>query len=190
MFLPGLAYFVQASNSESGTAPDKDVRLWSDTEFERAKEVTKEMISSVRLPLLQQEVTVYIPPPFYKGELPLIYSVLVWGTQGDVTILMDLGEWSNEFVYLDLDKKSYALANGARATARASARVMAEAKLLQAFAGSSEPVLIEEYHYGEDGKVIFKCRSYFNKHSGFKESETETWGKKVKDYFLIWPMGS
>lgn len=176
-------------NALAGTDRDTDTQLWSDIEFERGKEVTKEILK-IGPPLLSKQKTVHIRPPFYKGKLPLTFAVREWGYPGMyVTFLMDFGKWRNEFIYLGLNKKNYVLANGARAKERVSGQVVAEAKLLGPFIETPKPVLIEEYHYGEDGRVIFKCKSYFNKDNGFKESETATWGKKVRDYFLIWPMG-
>lgn len=167
----------------------KDSRLWSDSEFERGKEATKDLLK-IGPPLLEKQVTLYTQPPFYKGNLPLIYSVRQWGYPGmHITFVIDFGEWRNDFIYLELGKKNYALADGARASEPPSGRVLAEAKLIDPFLGTTKPLLIEECHLGKDGKVIFRCKSYFNKDNGFKESETAISGNKLRDYFLIWPMG-
>lgn len=164
-------------------------RLWTDPEFQRGRELSKEFLKT-GVPFLKKQKTLHARPPFYKGPLPLTYSVGEAGIPGlSVTFTMDFGEWHNEFIYLDLNKANYILANGARATDGKTGRVLAEAKLIEPFIGTPKPLIVEERHFGEDGKVLFRSKSSFEKSNGFKISEGETTGTKVRDYFLLWPIG-
>lgn len=184
-----LALCMLLISTMGETSRDKADRLWTDAEFSKGEAITKEALNGGP-PVMSKQKSINVRPPFYKGKLPLTYAVKEWGYPGiHVTLSMDFTEWSNEFIYLDINKKNYVMANGARAKERISGRVVAEAKLIDPFIGTPRPILVEEFHYGEDGKAIFKCKSYFNKDTGFKESETTILGRKVRDYFLIWPMG-
>lgn len=164
-------------------------QLWTDAEFQRGRELSKEFLKT-GAPFLKKQKTLHTRPPFYKGPLPLAFAVGEAGMPGlSVTFTMEFGDWRNEFIYLDLDKANYILANGARATDGKTGRVLAEAKVLEPFIGTPKPVVVEERHFGSDGKVVFRTKSSFQKSDGFKISENETTGKKVRAYFLLWPMG-
>jgi hypothetical protein len=165
-------------------------RLWTDAEFDAGKRASK-MLLSPGEPLLLQEVTDYKTPPFYPGKPPLIYKKVKSGGAsmvGDlsVTYSADFSNWINQYIYLDLERKNYILANGARAIEPTKGRILAEAKLLDCYEGNPKPFLVQEVHYGTNGSVIFRCKSYFNKSTRFKESETEVSGKKTQDYFFLW----
>ena len=63
-------------------------------------------------------------------------------------------------------------------------KIVAEARLVRSL---GEGIEIEEFHYNYNEKLIFKCKSQFNKY-GLKISETEKIGKKIKDYYFLWPI--
>lgn len=161
-------------------------RLWSDDEFNRGKAITQEAIRG--LPLVEMKTTIYEKPAFYQGTLPLTYRESR-GFGGNLPIAMDFGDWINEFIYLDLKTKNYALANGVRAKDFKSGRILAEARLLEPFIGTKTPLVVEECHFAASGDIVFRCKAHFAKDTGFKTSETEISGKKSRDYFLRWSIG-
>lgn len=72
-------------------------------------------------------------------------------------------------------------------------KVFAEARLL-GFATNEEnisdgSILVEEIHYGKNGKIAYQCESLL-KRSGIKVSETKKIGTKHVDFFSEWPMSS
>jgi hypothetical protein len=165
-------------------------RLWTDSEFEKGKQLMRQLPESLG-PVVSHEITINIAPPFYKGSLPLKFQDRVIETHGPgvnfrVTFIMNFGEWYNQFIYLDLDTKNYALANGARSIELPTGLVLAEAKLIDPSIGTDKPAVVEEWHYDKQGRVIFKCKSYFDIGTGFKVSETKSFGVKDKEYFFIW----
>jgi hypothetical protein len=165
-------------------------RFWNDEEFAKGRKLTFEILAGS--PMLVVERTIYERPPFYKGPMPLKFMATKdTGSDGpgqSVTFSSDFRAWTNEFIYFELATKNYALANGARAIDSRSGRVVAEAKLVEPFIGTTKPILVEERHYGIDGKVKFRRKAHFDRHSGFKLTESEVSGDKVRDYFFLWPM--
>jgi hypothetical protein len=79
------------------------------------------------------------------------------------------------------------IAQGARAVGP-DGRVLAEAKLSKLLHG--EGIEVEEFHYDDDGKVRFYCKSRIPFGLGEKQSETLVQGQKARDYFFRWPTSS
>lgn len=177
-------HFASNTQTQKKTEP-----FWSDEEFAKGRKLTYRILAGS--PMLVMEQTVYERPPFYDGPMPLkFFTTKDTGSSSpgqSVTFSSNFRAWTNEFIYLELNTKNYALANGARAIESKFSRVLAEAKMLEPFIGTTKPIIVEERHFGADGKVIFKCKAHFDKHSGFKLTEDEVSGKKVRDYFFIWP---
>jgi len=47
---------------------------------------------------------------------------------------------------------------------------------------------LEEYHYNENGILIYYCKSIIDPDTGFKIKETEKIGEKERDYYFLWPI--
>lgn len=177
-----VGYVVIVPIAASASASE---RIWTDAQFQRGIEKTKKILEGGPPPQ-QVMVTLHIRPPFYKGSMPLQYKVVQIRIMAGVVRFVSLFEdFIVQYIYLDLDTKNYALANGARAT-DASDRVIAEAKLIDPTMGKPG-FIIEERHYDLHGKVSFRCESHFGE-DGFKVSETKVSGVKRKEYFFVWPM--
>jgi hypothetical protein len=180
----------ETARSDGRAPPLTSGRLWTDSEFEKGKQLMRQLAESLG-PVVSREITINIAPPFYKGSLPLEFQDRVIERHGfaanfQVTFIMNFGEWYNQFIYLDLDTKNYALANGARSIELPTGLVLAEAKLIDSFIGTDKPAVVEEWHYDKQGRVIFKRKSYFDIGTGCKVSETKSFGVKDKEYFFIW----
>ena len=140
------------------------------------------------------EVTVMINPPFYKGSIPLIYHAgkKFLGMNESVNLFYNFGEFRNSFIYTDIRNALFGIADGAITTDEMG-RVLAEARLLKATADESKQingVEIEEFHYNESGELIFKCKSFYSFPGGFKQNESEKLGKKLKEFYFLWPVSN
>ena len=159
--------------------------IWSDEDFE---ESYRKLEHAVRGEVFMKDPD--IKPPFYESSKPLTYRTYndpSWYHEYHflVALCHDFGEFKNVFLY----GRSFPIAGGAR-TFDKTGRLVAEARLLRLIEGDQgfEGIEIEEFHYGPDGKLIFKCKSQFDRHY-WKIGQTEVIGKKLRDYYFIWAKG-
>jgi|GEM_PF-2475766 len=140
-------------------------------------------------PLITKTVTVHQKPPFYKGPVPLKYTAyqLVLFQNNSLTLVHDFGGWKNLFVYEDTAMKYSGVAEGA-ITFDNNENLVAVAKLSRLLKG--EGVEIEEFHLNPKGDVIFYCKSRFSFGFSWKDSETESKGRKAEEYYVFWPTSS
>jgi len=142
-------------------------------------------------PMLTYKQELRIKPPFYRGPMPLRFIIAGKGYFGPfvsemIPIYHDFGRFRNNFILKG------GFVEGAR-TIDDSGFLLAEAKFVHFVKGESNQIKgieIEEYHYGSDGKLRFKCKSLIVPQFGslgFKKSETEAIGKKKRDYYFVWP---
>jgi len=136
--------------------------------------------------MFQYQQTMNLKPPFYSGSMPLVFisGKKAIGQSEMITITQDYGRFKNTFTYSDVALKYSGVADGVR-TNDSSGRLLAEAKFVKLIEG--EGLYIEEQHYGREGKVIFRCKSFIEFRTGFKKEEAEVKGKKQKDYYFLWP---
>lgn len=136
----------------------------------------------------QYETSVVMEPKYYTGSMPLSYTVAYApekapGSFGAVSMsgLPMIYEFDN-FTNLFISDESDLYVIGASTIE--GEKIVAEAKLLSN--DGSDQLQIEEFHYNSDENLIFYCKSQFDS-LGFKVSETEAKGTKIKDYYFIWP---
>lgn len=140
---------------------------------------------------LVYEVSVMQKPAFYDGEMPLKYesfqSVPMGGYMSfDQIYAHSYESFTNVFIY----EEGFSIVGAA--TFDKQGNLVAEARVnyfikKEKDGGPSQGIELEEFHYGEDGSVIFKCKSKIQEGIGFKVKESKAEGKKEKDYYFIWP---
>ena len=152
--------------------------LWSHTELE----VNKHQGSA-----LVYAHTLHEKPKFYRGSMPLSYN----GTEtpgrgytyGSPRMLkFEFPSFDCLFVY-----QGSHLLSGAVAVDRASKTLVAEAQLEYFVDKNTQGIRMKEFHYDSRGKLVFHCTSLLDPLTGFKVSESETLGKKERDYFFLMP---
>lgn len=138
-------------------------------------------------PVLAEEKLLNRRPTFYQGQMPLKFKV----AKGENHPLSySFGDFQNFFIYHSASELNYGIAEGAY-TIDKSGRLVAEARLLPlVFVGNRQLVgiNIEEFHYGLNGELTFKCESRIDFPFGFKRTETNVVGKKERDYYFLWPV--
>ncbi len=127
---------------------------------------------------------VLMRPEFYTGEMPLRYQSIKtpdygggYGGSLSKTLLDKFDDFSIAYVY-----ENYTLIG---AVAVAGGEMVAEAKIRYVKKGDN-PIVSregEEVHYF-NGIPIFHCKSEFDL-TGFKKSESNVSGRKMKDYFSV-----
>ncbi len=156
-------------------------------------------ITDLEVEKLEKETPVYTyektiggkKPPFYKGDMPLRYKVGYppGGLPGDSysderPLFYDFGDFVNYFVYKG------SILGGAQTYDR-EGHLLAEVKAVYYFVTeeNQQGIEIEELHYGADGKLVFKSKSQIDSYEGLKLKEKEKLGRKLHDYYFIWPIG-
>jgi len=106
-------------------------------------------------------------PPSGLGERPLFY---------------DFGDFINYFVYQGT------ILVGAQ-TYDKEGNLLAEAIIIRYFITEKgeQGIEVMEIHYAEDNPV-FKCKSLIDPYTGEKIKQMEEVGRRVRDYYFIWPM--
>jgi hypothetical protein len=128
----------------------------------------------------------YQRPPYYKGEMPLKYhegkrfygSGMTGGM--DIVYWHDFGSWRNEFSY-----SSVLMLQSAKAVDR-SGRLLAEAKHLR-IDRDKRVMVFQETHYKLDGSIQFSCTSIFSIGGKVKLTESNTKGRKTREFFFLLP---
>lgn len=131
---------------------------------------------------------------FYNGPMPLTYDVYMksWFPgpmpKGAFVFLMTFGDFHSVFSYSDDSKKQIGMPDDAR-TYDASKRLLAEAKMVKHgyFDHVHLRVEIAEIHYDGAGQTLFTATSVINE-DGEKCSEREISGRKLRDYYFLWPV--
>ena len=162
--------------------------IWGKQDLEK----TESVVGQERR-VLVMENTVFIKPPFYSGPLPLKYhakSIAVFGgpysSTGNIPLEHKFPEWQTFFLYIKTESLLHCLPDGAITIDPGTRRIVAEAKILDIIKGSG--VEIDEYHYGDEGNLIFQCTSVISFGGNFKTKENVKQGKKIKDYYFIFPV--
>lgn len=119
-------------------------------------------------------------PRYYSGQTPLEYTE--GKSPGGILFFHDFGEFRNQFKLSD----SF-IVLGARTVDR-SGRLLAEAKVHYSIKGNTQGIELEEFHYDSAGRVIFNCNSDIDSDTGFKLTERNENGRKVRDYYFLWPI--
>jgi len=176
-------FFSISCNRQESELQKVKIPIWS-------KEAIEKEVGTV----FTYEQTIMMKPPFYKGSMPLgfIAGKEPFAMSEMITIYHDFGDFRNTFIYVDPRMKFSGIAEGVITTDR-SGRLLAEARILRLISNETKQlqgIEIEEFHYGKDSKLKFKCKSQIDFPMGFKQKEVEGVGKKQKDYYFIWPVRS
>ncbi len=148
--------------------------------------------------LIQREVTLYLKPPFYSGQMPLQYKTISKETGGGmmgsmaIPLSFDFGSWRVLFIYTDTLSLLTQMPAGAVAVNNENNTLVAECKIMKMLDTDQQLTgfEIEEIHYDKEGKhPIFTSTFLVNYDDGFKTNEKNVKGRKEKDYFFIWPTG-
>ncbi|MFW6173943.1 MAG: hypothetical protein ACOC5T_09380, partial [Elusimicrobiota bacterium] len=125
-------------------------------------------------------------PPYYRGSMPLKFKVGYppGGTPGTTyserPLFYNFGDFVNYFIYkgsIIVGSQTYKKDN-----------LVAEARVTNFTTEEGLPIaLIEEFHY-EDGKAVYKCESTIDLRNGLKTDERKVAGKKINEYYFIWPI--
>jgi len=99
------------------------------------------------------------------------------------------GTWRVEFDYTDPQLRVIGIADVARAVDERG-HLLARAKLLRLLTGEGNQLNgaeIEETHLDANGRVYFSCKSQFGFPLGRKTGESDARGRRVVEYFTLWP---
>ena len=158
--------------------------IWSDADF-----------SSPLKALMTMQVTSNTRPPYAPGQGRFQYSALKMPMGGGfggpiyMTYFYKIDLFTTEFSYAN-SRSFLGLPSGAR-TLDASNRLRAEAKIKKLIKEEGQPLTaieIEEFHYNEQGELIFTCISRVEPGREWKTSEYNTIGTKERDYYPVWPI--
>ncbi len=177
LFLPDTAIYAHENKF-----------IWTQEDGHASNEVLN--ILSMSGVAVSREQTLYEKPHFYNGDMPLKIisrNIIIPGKIYNFTIAIchDFVGWRNVFLYLNEESALRSIPDGSYTIETKSGHILAETKLLYITKGAW--LEIEEFHYGMDGKLIFKCKSKMDLFTGAKIAETEVTGKKVRDYYFIYP---
>jgi len=153
----------------------KNLPLWSGGDFD------------YRGTVLVYNVVINQKPPYYRGKMPLNFKQSQLPIP-NTAIVLDY-EFNDCVVMFARNGPIY---KGACATNKTGTKLLAEAKLKYFITkDKSQGIEVEEFHYGQDGYLIFYCKSQLKPMTMYmyKRSESERLGKKNKEYFFIWPGG-
>lgn len=162
----------------------ENIQIWSEDDLEVNKLSSRGNIDEYRM---MESVSAGTKPPFYDGSMPLeskmIVNVIGTGRSLKITHELD-SRFTNYFIYNNSALKINGTAEGAVTIDKfANNKVVAEARFLRYIEGSE--IEIEEFHYGSNGALIFKCKSRID-FAGIKVNQTEI-GKKKSDYYFFYP---
>jgi len=124
-------------------------------------------------------------PPYYNNDPPFSYLI---GKYESIIVFHKFRNFINIFV------DPISLIKGAITKSLTNNKIVAEAKIryyTTKIPNSNkyrQERELEEYHYDENGDLIFHCKSLIDPYSGFKIKEMEMIGKKEIDYYFLWPI--
>lgn len=136
--------------------------------------------------------------PFYYGSMPLIIKVTkrviipssFQGSEIATIVSHDFGDFKNFFIYEERGMLSFWLVGARTYTYKSGKPVLvAEAKINYSINQEKPVVELEEFHYGQDGKLEFYSKSDVSPYTGFKTKEKEKIGIKLHEYYFILPIG-
>lgn len=138
--------------------------------------------------------TVYVQTEFAPPKGPWSFQTAIdFSLGGGYVVFNNFETWKDEFVYPDTLNKLQGLPTQATAKNKAG-KILASVKVSRFItdAGFNQFVGVEvvETHFGQNGKVSFRCVSQFEHPSGLKRFEKVLSGKKEKEYFPIWPVST
>lgn len=155
-----------------------------------------DLVTSLSPVASKRETTLMQRPPYYKGPMPLRFiatcvdmPAMISG--GNIVLVQDFGEWRNMFIYPDEMAAIYSMPAGALSIDNISNKLVAKCKVLRYLKNENQLTgfEIEEIHYSEKGKAIFRGRFQVDFSTGFKTKEISGVGRKDKEYYFIWPGG-
>lgn len=168
--------------------------LWSKQDWKN----TEKLINSTGGTLMEREVTFFVKPPYYNGQMPLRYTTLSkymggGGMMGstNIPVIHGFDGWSNLFIYKDAQSLLTQMPAGALAVNNDHVLV-AECKVVKLLSSNEHQLTgfeIAEIHYSNDGQRAIFTSTFTVDLNGFKTKERDTRGKKEREYFFIWPTG-
>ena len=137
------------------------------------------------------KVTKFERPPYYRGTMPLNYTVVQTPPMGfslgaePRTLAFEFETFRNTFRYDggDIEEAQTTDRNG---------NVLARATV-QFFIDHDEHgiplqgIELHEIHFGRDGREVYSCKSRIDSDTGFKVKEHDVSGTKENEYFFLWP---
>lgn len=164
----------------------ENIRIWSEDDLEANKISSSGNIAEYSM---MESVSAGTKSPFYYGSMPLKSKMIVkvmGSADRSLKITHELdSRFTNYFIYNNSALKINGTAEGAVTIDKfANNKVVAEARFLRYIEGSE--IEIEEFHYGPNGALIFKCKSHIDS-TGIKVNQTEEIGKKKSDYYFFYP---
>ena len=113
-------------------------------------------------------------------------SIAGFSSHENIPLEQKFPEWqTNIFVYQKGTRSFSNRPDGAITIDPKTRRIVAEAKTLNFIKGSG--VEIEEYHYDDDGKLIFQCTSVISFGDNFKINENGNTGEENHGLLFYFP---
>jgi len=190
MILAAVFLFLGVSCSE-GPKIDQ-TPFWYQQDLKKSID----LVASLSPVASERETTLLKRPPFYEGPMPLRFisscvDMPAMTSGGNIVLIQDFGEWRNMFIYPDKLAAIFSLPAGAMSVDNRSKKLVAECKVLRQLKDGDRLTgfEIEEIHYSEKGKAIFRGHFQVDFPMGFKTKDISGVGQKVKEYYFIWPAG-
>lgn len=143
--------------------------------------------------ILLYKTTHPVRPPFYEGDLPLTYEKMIGELPSipspeRIVLSHAFDRFGNLFIYKNNAFRFRSGVPDGAITMDMDGNILAEARFLQFVEGENNVQLveIEEFHYNNNGELIFYCKSLID-HRCFKVEEVESFGKKERDYYFVYP---
>jgi hypothetical protein len=135
--------------------------------------------------MLEYEVKVHVAPPYYQGDVPFTYSMVLDPQQDMIMVAHIFPGWVTKFDYDDEVLRLSGIATSAITVDPDTKEILAMAELDEMVPG--EGIWIVEAHVTND-EVSFLARSLFSLAFGEKLEEEIIAGTKQTDYYPYWPV--
>jgi hypothetical protein len=177
---------ASSSTTQKTVLPENQLKqaktsLWEDYNFASIIEGLKDGKYAVIQTFLKNPNDKSSIPPFYKYTQTLQYNTFYMEFNNPHQ-LSPVAQEFKQLGFINLFLAYGLIPQGARTYK--DGQIVAEARLLKG-GKAGEGIEIEEFHYGLDGKVIFNCKSQFDKQLN-KTGQTDEVGAKKNEYYFMW----
>jgi hypothetical protein len=157
---------------------------------------SRDLVATITGLKMGRETTILMKPPFYSGPMPLKLDELVcmspgfMGLGSNIVLVQDFGEWRNIFIYIDRMAVLNSMPAGAISVENRSNFRVAQCKVIRPLTAKDNQLTgfeIEEVQHADDGRIQFRGRFEVDFHLGFKTRQLSSVGRRIKEFYFVWP---
>lgn len=185
-----IVYITSCSNNPDPRLKKIKTPCWEKTDLEMEKIKTGEHIyGNGRIITYTHSIETKTKIPFYDEKLPLKFNAgyppgMTPGNSYSIAkpIFYEFKDFTTYYIYdgpLILGSQTYGK-NG---------KLLAEVKSVNFYIINEDQqgIEIEELQYNDSGELVFSCNGQID-YSGYKTKETNKIGRKINNYYFIWPV--